>query len=101
MYIELEYTVYFVSNGDLTIDYHRFPNGFNTFYGHPQHPVVSHTQLTLIAFLRSLNELVYFMYRQMQKHFTIIFSRSCNFLQNSQKFCPSKISGYTVVENFV
>ena len=31
MYRELDHTVYLVSNGDLTIDYHRFPNGFNTF----------------------------------------------------------------------
>ena len=31
MYRELEHTMYFVSNRDLTIDYHCFPNGFNTF----------------------------------------------------------------------
>ena len=30
------------------------------------------------------------------KHFTIIFSQSYHYSQNSQKFCASKISGYMV-----
>jgi len=60
LYRELEHTIHFGINGDLTINYHCLLNGFNKFFGHLPHQVVYHMQLSLIAFLKSLNELVYY-----------------------------------------